>query len=70
MSRSVLPPLIVINIKFEEVISLKSDNLHGWVEGNGYPNEENVIKSIINLLEGGVESFNHKAFIYRKVLND
>lgn len=64
------PPSIVINIKFEKVILLKSDNLYSWVKGNGYPNEEDVIKSITNPLEDGVESFNHKAFIYRKILDN
>ncbi|WP_318765015.1 hypothetical protein [Lactiplantibacillus carotarum] len=59
---------IVTNSKPEEIISMKSDNLHGWVDNSGYPTEVEVIKRIINLLEGGYDSFEHKEFIYDPVL--
>lgn len=61
---------IVTNSKPEEVISMKSDNLHGWIENSGYPTETEVIKRVINLLEGGHDSFIHKEFIYNPVLKD
>ncbi|WP_048000760.1 Spaf_1101 family AAA-like ATPase [Lactiplantibacillus herbarum] len=61
---------IVTNSKPEEIISMKSDNLHGWVDNSGYPTEVEVIKRIINLLEGGYDSFEHKEFIYDPVLKN
>lgn len=59
---------IVTNSKPEEVISLESDNSHGWVERTGYPTEKRIVGSILNLLEGGKESFIHKEFIYKNIL--
>jgi len=59
---------IVTNAKAEQVIVMESDNEHGWVKAAGYPNEKRIIKHIINNLEGGVESFEHKCFIYADVL--
>lgn len=59
---------IVTNAKAEQVIVMESDNFHGWIEKTGYPNETSIIKRIINYLEGGVDSFNHKNFLYENVL--
>lgn len=59
---------IVTNSKPEEVISLESDNSHAWIRSTGYPTEERVVASILNLLEGGKESFIHKEFIYKNIL--
>lgn len=59
---------IVTNAKAEQVIVMESDNEHGWVKAAGYPNEKRIIKHIINNLEGGVDSFEHKCFIYADVL--
>lgn len=61
---------IVTNSKPEQIISLRSDNKHGWVETTGYPTEKNVVLEIISLLEGGVASFRHKEFVYAPVVND
>lgn len=60
---------IVTNAKAEQVIVMESDNLHGWIKATGYPNEPKIKTYIINYLEGGVESFKHKYFIYKDVLN-
>ncbi|WP_404819982.1 Spaf_1101 family AAA-like ATPase [Lacticaseibacillus daqingensis] len=59
---------IVTNSKPEQVISLKSDNKHGWVENTGYPTEAEVVLQIVNLLEGGVASFKHKEFVYSPII--
>jgi len=59
---------IVTNAKAEQVIVMKSDNKYGWIQATGYPNEKNIKKHIINYLEGGVESFKHKEFIYKDIL--
>ncbi len=59
---------IVTNAKAEQVIVMESDGRKGWVENTGYPTQKNIIKHIINYLEGGVDSFNHKASIYKDVI--
>lgn len=61
---------IVTNAKADQVVVLESDDGHGWIRGKGYPNEPNIKKHIVNYLEGGIDSFKHKCFIYRKVLNE
>lgn len=60
---------IVTNSKPEQVISLQSDNTHGWVENTGYPTEAEVVLQIVNLLEGGVASFKHKEFVYSPIID-
>lgn len=59
---------IVTNAKAEQVIVMESDDHKGWVEATGYPNEKRIKKYIVNQLEGGVESFKHKCFVYEEVL--
>lgn len=61
---------IVTNAKAEQVIVMESDNLNGWIKATGYPNEKNIKTFIINYLEGGIESFKHKYFIYKEVINN
>lgn len=61
---------IVTNSKPEEIIALQSDNRHGWISNSGYPTERQVIMDILNLLEGGVDSFKHKEFIYDPVITE
>ncbi len=61
---------IVTNAKAEQVIVMESDNLNGWAAATGYPNEKNIKKHIINYLEGGIESFLHKCFIYDEILKE
>nr|WP_050632258.1 hypothetical protein [Bacillus andreraoultii] len=59
---------IVTNSKAEQVIVMESNNKNGWVETTGYPTEKSILNQIINLLEGGIESFKHKQFLYQDVL--
>lgn len=61
---------IVTNAKAEQVVIMESDNTKGWVEATGYPNEKCIKKHIINYLEGGIDSFKHKCFVYDEVIND
>lgn len=60
---------IVTNSKAEQVIVLASNNRNGWVETTGYPTEKSILNHIINLLEGGVDSFKHKQFLYQSILD-
>lgn len=55
---------IVTNADAEQVIVMESDNEKGWILKKGYPSDKNIIKHIINYMEGGVESFCHKKDIY------
>lgn len=59
---------IVTNSKAEQVIVMASNNRNGWVEATGYPTEKSILIHIVNLLEGGVESFKHKQFLYQDIL--
>ena len=60
---------IVTNAMSDLVILMESDGEHGWVEQSGYPSEDKIKKHIVNYLEGGKESFEHKVKIYRRVIN-
>lgn len=55
---------IVTNADSEQVIVMNSDNKNGWIERIGYPAEKNIIKHIVNYMEGGEDSFKHKKQIY------
>lgn len=59
---------LLTNSKPEQVIAVKSDNHHGWIDQTGYPTESEVILKIINVLEGGIDSFKHREFIYGEAL--
>lgn len=59
---------IVTNAMADQVSVLQSDGKKGWIEKTGYPSEIQIKKSIINYLEGGPDSFNHKMRIYRPAL--
>ena len=48
---------------------MESDGEHGWVEQSGYPSEDKIKKHIVNYLEGGKESFEHKVKIYKRVID-
>lgn len=52
----------------ENVCIMKSDGERGWVEKPGYPGGKRIKKSIMNYMEGGVESFKHKIHIYDEVI--
>ncbi len=59
---------IVTNALAEQVIVMKSDNIHGWIDATGYPSDRKIIGHILDNLEGGVESFRHKSFIYDELI--
>lgn len=60
---------IVTNAKAEQVVVMESDNEHGWIKTMGYPNDKRIITQIVNNLEGGKDSFQHKCFIYADVID-
>ncbi len=60
---------IVTNTMSDLVILMESDGEHGWVEQSGYPSEDRIKKHIVNYLEGGKESFEHKVKIYKRVID-
>jgi len=59
---------LVTNAKAEQVCVMTSDGEHGWIEARGYATENAIKKHIINYLEGGPDSFNHKFLVYEDVL--
>ena len=59
---------IVTNVMTDQVCVMNSDGIHGWIEKAGYPSETRIKKRLVDYLEGGVESFNHKIKIYQSVL--
>lgn len=59
---------IVTNAKAEQVIVMESDNKHAWLSARGFPSEKVIVQHILNYLEGGKESFKHKALLYNDVL--
>jgi DNA repair exonuclease SbcCD ATPase subunit len=59
---------IVTNAKAEQVIVMDSDNEHGWIDCAGYPTEPQIVGHIVNHLEGGIDSFIHKSFVYNGIL--
>ncbi|GAB6169085.1 hypothetical protein JCM1393_15450 [Clostridium carnis] len=61
---------IVTNADAEEVIVMNSDGNRGWVEKMGYPSDEVITNHIINYLEGGKNSFNHKVKMYGVILEN
>lgn len=60
---------IVTNAMSDLVILMESDGEHGWVEQSGYPSDDKIKKHIVNYLEGGKESFEHKVKIYKRVID-
>lgn len=59
---------IVTNAMADQVCVMKSDGKNGWIDVAGYPSETRIKKSIVNYLEGGIESFKHKIKIYNDIL--
>lgn len=59
---------IVTNADSEQVIVMESNNQNGWIKRRGYASDENILKHIVNYMEGGKESFNHKIKIYSDIL--
>lgn len=59
---------IVTNADSEQVIVMESNNKNGWIKRRGYASDEHILKHIVNYMEGGKESFNHKIRIYSDIL--
>lgn len=59
---------IVTNADSEQVIVMESNNQNGWIKRRGYASDEYILKHIVNYMEGGKESFNHKIRIYSDIL--
>ncbi len=59
---------IVTNAMADNICIMESDGYHGWVSKTGYPGDERIKKAIVNILEGGKDSFNHKRKIYNNIL--
>ena len=59
---------LVTNTMSEFVCVMDSDGNHGWIKDEGYPGTKKIKKNIINYMEGGTDSFNHKIKIYKNVL--
>lgn len=55
---------IVTNADAEQIIVMNSNSDHGWVERTGYPSDLIILKHVLNNLEGGIDSFKHKAETY------
>ncbi|HEQ5433968.1 TPA: AAA family ATPase [Streptococcus pyogenes] len=60
---------LVTNTMSDLVVLMESDGEHGWVESYGYPSEDKIKKHIVNYLEGGKESFEHKVKMYERVID-
>lgn len=59
---------IVTNADSEQVIVMESDNVNAWIKGRGYACDKPILKHIVNYMEGGIDSFNHKINIYSEIL--
>lgn len=59
---------LVTNTMSEFVCVMESNGNHGWIKDEGYPGTKKIKKNIINYMEGGTDSFNHKIKIYKNVL--
>lgn len=59
---------LVTNTMSDLVVLMESDGEHGWIESYGYPSEDKIKKHIVNYLEGGKESFEHKAKMYERII--
>lgn len=59
---------IVTNADSEQVIVMDSDNRNGWIKKKGYASDKDILKHIVNYMEGGIESFNHKINICSEIL--
>lgn len=59
---------IVTNADAEQVIVLESDNDKGWIEKSGYLSNKTIMRHIVNYLEGGEPSFNHKMNMYKTII--
>lgn len=56
---------ILVNSGCENVIILESNHERTWIDKTGYSKKKDINHRIINILEGGVEAFQHKIKVYR-----
>ncbi|MHC5268195.1 Spaf_1101 family AAA-like ATPase [Enterococcus sp. LJL98] len=55
---------IVVNSTSELVYVMDSNSKNGWIEKKGYCKEQQILKAIINKLEGGDIAFSRKNWLY------
>lgn len=59
---------IVTNAMADQVCVMCSDGENGWIERAGYPSEDTIKRDIVNYMEGGIDSFEHKIRVYQPIL--
>lgn len=59
---------LVTNSLSENVIVMESDGKYGWMEQSGYTLDYRIRKNIVNIMEGGNNSFRHRSAIYNEIL--
>lgn len=59
---------IVTNSLSEKVISMTSNGENGWVNKEGYTLDYKIKKEILDVLEGGQDSFKHRYGIFERVI--
>lgn len=60
---------IVTNSLSENVIIMESDGEHGWISKYGYSLKHSIKKEILNILEGGENSFKHRQNVFNDLIN-
>lgn len=61
---------IVTNAMADQVCVMCSDGENGWIERAGYPSEDTIKRDIVNYMEGGIDSFEHKIRVYQPILKN
>jgi len=61
---------IVTNAKPETILVLAVENSKSILLQSGYLSEKEIVKSVLEILEGGKDSFRHKIAMYSPELND
>ena len=61
---------IVTNAMADQVCVMCSDGENGWIERAGYPSEDTIKRDIVNYMEGGIDSFEHKIKVYQPILKN
>ena len=54
----------------DQVCVMCSDGENGWIERAGYPSEDTIKRDIVNYMEGGIDSFEHKIRVYQPILKN
>lgn len=60
---------IVTNSLSENVLTMESDGVNGWVSKYGYVLDHSIKKEILNILEGGKDSFAHRQQVFTNILH-